>query len=202
MIFLYLPIDVNGSHNGCHCPPEFEGPHCEYLRDTTISNKHVHVKDSASAHESKRDKGPPEHELGQEIDTIEKAPQAPIVIQQVSTKKHNSHAPIASEVKSVLEEEAIKNPASASGADPVSPPALHSSVQVESISSLDNMPSNNHGGGGFFSISGALGGFALVVVGIAAITLRAKRQKLRKELLDRNTYKDETPIHLVSTDSH
>ena len=19
------------SHNGCHCPPEFEGPHCEYL---------------------------------------------------------------------------------------------------------------------------------------------------------------------------
>jgi len=216
--------EMLSTHNGCHCPPEFEGPHCEYLRDTTISNKHVHEKDSASApqknphpgtstdEESKQDL-PSEPELGQENDNIiEAAPQAPVTIQQASTKKHNSHtvapesvAPVASEIKAVLEEEdtkreslipvqdkAIKYPASAPGADPVSPPALHS-VQATSISSLGSMPSNNNGG---FSIPGSLGGFALVIVAIAVITLRAKRQKLRKEMLDRDTYKDETPIHL------
>lgn len=188
----------------------------------------MHVKDSASApqknrqpgtstiDESKRDIAPSEPELGQEIDVIEAAPQAPSTTQEISTKKHTSRAvvpesfaPIASEAKAESEEKetkrdteesliqvpdkVTKHTTPVSDADPVSPPALKS-VQAASISSLGSMPSDSNGG---FSISGAFAGFALVVVAIAAITLRAKRQKFRRELLDRDTYKDETPIHLV-----
>lgn len=33
------------THSGCHCPPEFEGPHCEYLKGMTpITFKELHLK--------------------------------------------------------------------------------------------------------------------------------------------------------------
>mmetsp|Transcript_30251 Transcript_30251/g.63784 ORF Transcript_30251/g.63784 Transcript_30251/m.63784 type:complete len:341 (-) Transcript_30251:3416-4438(-) len=43
------------THSGCHCPPEFEGPHCEYLAGTTpISSEEVHLK---VAHENPTNDG-------------------------------------------------------------------------------------------------------------------------------------------------
>lgn len=127
-------------NDGCHCPPEFEGPHCEFLKGRVLSP-------SKNQQEEVALKTPSDNAIAPQTPTINGLKAKEIMTPLLSTQ--------------------------------------NASTPTEAT--------------GVFPAVGIFVGIAMFVFGVAIMAQhrrRSRKDRVRRDMLDRESYRDETPIRV------